>query len=141
MRVTPAIIDVERCMRAVGNRVAKGANHYRVRRGHHIYRIQEEKRRGREFEGEDVQVSSVVAAARRGDVRGRIGAAVVGHRPAVAFDRVADSQVPSLDGWVIGASDPVESNAVAPDLLADCNRDRLLAAEGHLRECVSHDVS
>src|SRR5712692_6887506 len=142
-RVHPAIIDVEGRVCAIGDRVTEGANDYGVRRGHDVHRVQEEPGSRGEFECKDVQISRVIAAAGRGDVRGHIGAAVKGHRPTVALDGVADSQVAPLDTWiiVIGVFNPGQPDAVAKDLLADRYRHRLLAAESYRGEGVPYDVS
>ena len=84
----------------------------------------------------------MVAAARGGDEGGLVGAAVEGHGPAIAGNGIGDGEVPPLQvGIVAVAIDPCELGSVAPDFLADGDRHRPAAAEGHPRHRAVDDIA
>src|SRR4029077_17861673 len=104
-----AVVDVERGVRTIGDRITKGADHDGVGGRHDVGRVDEEPRGRGELIGEDVKVGGVVAAARGGDEGGLVGAAVEGHGPAIAGNGIGDGEVPPLQvGIVAVAVDPCE---------------------------------
>jgi len=129
-------------VRAIGDRIAKGADHNGVGGRHDVGRVDKEPRGCGELIGEDVEVGGVVAAARRGDEGGLVGPAVEGHGATIAGNRIGDGEVPTVQvGIVAIAIDPWEPGGVAPDFLADGDGYRAAAAEGHPRHRAVDDIA
>src|SRR6516225_82327 len=140
-RVHPPIIYIERRVCAIRNRVTKSANDYRVGGSYDVHRVEEEPRSGGELERKDVKIRRMVAASGCSDVRGDKGATVIGHRAAVAFDCVADSQVAPLDTGIIGTLYPRQHDPIAENLLTGRDRHRLFAAERHRCDSAIDEVA